>query len=144
MKDNHTISLLKECDSGIKMGISSIEDVMKYVESNELKRILDECKVKHQQLGTDMMEVLTRYGKRSKDPNVMIQSMSKMKTNMKLMMDGSDSKVASLITDGCNMGVKSLNKYLNEYVDADEEAKEITKSLIDLEEKLAIDIRRFL
>ena len=54
MKDNHTISLLKECDSVIKMGISSIEDVMKYVESNELKRILYECKVKNQQLEHDL------------------------------------------------------------------------------------------
>ena len=42
------------------------------------------------------------------------------------------------------MGVKSLNKYLNQFTDASEKAKEITKALIDIEEKLAIDIRRFL
>ena len=52
--------------------------------------------------------------------------------------------IASLMTDGCNMGVKSLNKYLNKYKAADEVSKDIAKRLINLEEKLAIDIRQFL
>ncbi len=42
------------------------------------------------------------------------------------------------------MGVKSLNKYLNQYEAADEKTKDITKRLINLEEKLVIDIRQFL
>lgn len=67
-----------------------------------------------------------------------------MKTNVKLVMDESDETIADLITDGCNMGVKSLNKYLNQYKAADEKTKDIAKRLINLEEKLAVDIRCFL
>jgi hypothetical protein len=67
-----------------------------------------------------------------------------MKTNMKLMMDASDATVADLMVDGCNMGVKSLNKYLNQYKAADEVSKDITKRLIHLEEKLTQDIRDYL
>jgi hypothetical protein len=48
------------------------------------------------------------------------------------------------MTDGCNMGVKSLNRYLNQYEAADEVSKDITKRLINLEEKLTIDIRQYL
>ena len=70
--------------------------------------------------------------------------MSWMKTGMKLAMDDSDGTIADLMTDGCNMGVKSLNKYLNEYEAADEVSKDIAKRLINLEEKLAVDIRSFL
>ena len=70
--------------------------------------------------------------------------MSEIKTNFKLGLNESDSTIADLITDGCNMGVKSLNKYLNEYKAADEFSKDITKRLINLEEKLAIDIREYL
>ena len=58
--------------------------------------------------------------------------------------DASDQTIADLMTDGCNMGVKSLNKYLNQYEAADEETKDITKRLINLEEKLTVDIRDFL
>ena len=67
-----------------------------------------------------------------------------MKTNMKLGMDMSDGTIADLMTDGCNMGVKSLNRYLNQYEAADEVSKDIAKRLINLEEQLAIDIRQFL
>ena len=59
-------------------------------------------------------------------------------------MNESDPTVADLITDGCNMGVKSLNKYLNKYEAAEERVKDIAKRLINLEEKLAIDIRKYL
>ena len=74
----------------------------------------------------------------------MAKSMSWIKTNMKLVMNESDETIADLITDGCNMGIKSLNKYLNQYKAADEKTKDIAKRLINLEEKLAIDIRCYL
>ena len=51
---------------------------------------------------------------------------------------------ADLMTDGCNMGVKSLSKYLNKYKAADERSKDIAKRLIHLEAQLAIDIREYL
>ena len=63
---------------------------------------------------------------------------------MTLGMDGSDKTVADLMTDGCNMGVKSLNMYLNQYKAADEVSKDTTKRLINLEQKLTEDIRKFL
>ncbi len=63
---------------------------------------------------------------------------------MKLMMDDSDHTIADLMTDGCNMGVKSLNRYLNQYKTADEQTKDIAKKLIHMEEKLTADIQRFL
>ena len=74
----------------------------------------------------------------------MAKGMSWIKTNVKLSLDDSDKTVADLITDGCNMGVKSLHRYLNQYEAADEKSKEITKRLIQLEEQLAVDLRPFL
>ena len=70
--------------------------------------------------------------------------MSEMKTGLKLTFKESDHTIADLITDGCNMGVKSLNRYLNQYKAADEFSKDIAKRLIHLEEKLAVDIRGYL
>ena len=79
-----------------------------------------------------------------KEPNPVAKGMSWIKTNVKLGIDESDQTIADLITDGCNMGVKSLNRYLNQYEAADEKSKDIAKRLINLEEKLAVDIRSFL
>lgn len=144
MIEQDTIKLLRECDAGVKMGVSSIDDVLKYVYSPDLKNFLVDSKQKHNELDSEIQQELDRFKDDGKEPNPIAKSMSWLKTNMKLIVNESDGTIADLITDGCNMGVKSLNMYLNKYEAADEKSKEITKKLIDLEEKLAIDIRRFL
>ncbi len=144
MIEKDTIRLLRECDAGVKMGVTSIDDVMDYVSSEDMKQILIDCKNEHKSLKNEIDAHLDRFEDDGKDPNIMAQGMSWMKTNMKLMMNDSDKTVADLMTDGCNMGVKSLNKYLNEYEAADEFSKDITKRLINLEEQLAIDLRGYL
>ena len=131
-----TIKLLRECDAGIKMGTASIHDVMDYVKDEDLKKLLEACKDKHRVLEREIEELLASYGDDGKEPNPMAKGMSWMKTNVMLAADGSDATVADLITDGCNMGVKSLNRYLNQYAAADEKAKTVAKKLIRLEEKL--------
>ena len=144
MIEQDTIKLLRECDAGVKMGVSSIEDVIDSVKSDEMKKYLQQCKAEHDKLDTEIQQELDRFGDEGKDPNPMAKGMSWIKTNVKMAFSGSDETVADLMTDGCNMGVKSLNKYLNEYEAADEKSKDIAKRLINLEERLAIDIRQYL
>lgn len=144
MIEQDTIKLLRECDAGVKMGVSSIDDVLEYVGGDELKKKLADCKTEHEKLDKEIQELLDKYNDEGKEPAVMAKGMSWMKTNMKLAVNDSDHTIADLMTDGCNMGVKSLNKYLNKYEAADEVSKDITKRLINLEEKLAVDIRKFL
>ncbi|MBR5228524.1 MAG: hypothetical protein IKV96_01665 [Firmicutes bacterium] len=144
MIENDTIRLLRECDAGIKMGISSIDDVFDNVKDQTFKKQLKDSKSAHEKLGTEIRGMLANYSDTGKDPNPMAKGMSWIKTNAKMMMDESDQTVANLITDGCNMGVKSLSKYLNQYKAADEKSKDITKRLITVESDLARDIRGYL
>lgn len=144
MIEQDTIKLLRECDAGVKMGISSISDVLDYVNSNKLKDLLTTCKREHDKLEVEIENLLDKYKDDGKEPNPMAKGMSWIKTNIKLVINESDHTISDLMTDGCNMGVKSLNKYLNKYEAADEVSKDIAKRLINLEEKLAIDIRAFL
>ncbi len=144
MIEQDTIKLLRECDAGVKMGISSIDDVLDDVKSVKLKEYLVNCKNEHIELDREINNLLDKYQDDGKEPNPIAKGMSWVKTNMKLAMKESDETIADLMTDGCNMGVKSLNKYLNEYCAADEVTKDITKRLINLEEKLAVDIRKYL
>ena len=144
MIEQDTVSLLRECDAGIKMGASSIDDVFDYVESDKLKSLLNSCKDEHEKLKDEIECLLHEYHDEGKEPDMMAKGMSWIKTSMKLAIDVSDETVADLMTDGCNMGVKSLNKYLNRYKAADERSRDITKRLIELEEQLSADMRRFL
>ena len=144
MIESDTIKLLRECDAGIKMCVASIDDVLDYVNDRTFFKCLVNCKDEHDKLKEEIQILLDKYHDDGKEPNPMAKGMSWMKTNVKLVMNESDQTIADLMTDGCNMGVKSLNKYLNQYKAANEKSKDITKRLIKLEEKLVIDIRGFL
>lgn len=144
MIEQDTVRLLRECDAGVKMGISSIDDVMDSVRAEDMKTMLSRCKAEHEKLDREIRDALNRFQDEGKEPNPMASFMSEMKTSMKLAMKESDATIADLMTDGCNMGVKSLAKYLNKYKAADEASKDITKRLIHLEEQLAIDLRPYL
>lgn len=142
--DGDTVKLLKECDSGIKMGISSIDDVIDDVKNNEFRTLLHDCKTEHEKLKDEILVLLNEHDDDGKNPNPMAKGMSWVKTNMKMAVDGSDNTVADLITDGCNMGVKSLSRYLNQYKSADHKSRDITSRLVKIEDNLAADIRPFL
>ena len=144
MIEQDTIRLLRECDAGVKMGLASLDDVMEHVHSQELRSCLSGCRNKHEALDSEIQNLLDQYHDDGKEPSAMAKGMSWVKTNMKLGMDDSDKTIADLITDGCNMGVKSLRKYLNQYEAADERSKDTAKQLIGLEEKLVRDVRDFL
>lgn len=144
MIEQDTIKLLRECDAGIKMGAASIDDVLDRVHSVALKQYLTKCKKEHEKLKNEVQTLLEKYHDDGKKPNPAAKGMSWFKINMKMGMNDSDQTIADLMTDGCNMGVKTLNQYLNKYVAADEVSKDVAKRLINLEEQLAVDIRKFL
>ncbi len=144
MIEQDTVRLLRECDAGVKMGVDSISDVTDRVSSGSLRQILTDSKAEHEKLKTEIGQRLDGFQDEGKEPNPIAKSMSWIKTNAALAVDGSDAKIADLMTDGCNMGVKSLNKYLNKYKAADEFSKDVAKRLINLEQKLANDMRGYL
>jgi len=100
MIEQDTIKLLRECDAGTKMGVSSIDDVVEYVSDSEFKQLLSVCKDEHKKLENEIESLLDKYNDDGKEPAAIAKGMSWMKTNMKLLMDASDNTIADLMTDG--------------------------------------------
>lgn len=144
MTEPDTIRLLRECDAGIELGVSSIGGVLGRVQAPGLRLALTDCMAAHESLKQEIGGMLNRCHDDGKAPSPVAKSMSWLKTNVRLAAEPSDAAIADLMTDGCNMGVKSLGRYLNEYKAASEDAKDITKRLIDLEHQLTLDLRAYL
>ena len=144
MIQEDTIKLLRECNAGIKMGVDSIDEILDETTDRMLIKMLRETMDEHKRLGSETHRLLNRYGDEGKDPNPLAKSMSWIKTNVMMAVDAGDDTIADLITDGCNMGVKSLSRYLNKYEAADEESKNIAKQLIACEAGLAEGLRAYL
>jgi len=144
MQKEDTINLLRECNLGIKMGIGSLNEVLDKVESTDLEEKLKQSRNRHEDLETKTQLLLNRYGDEEKQPNVIAKGMSWIKTNVMLGIDESDKTVAGLVTDGCNMGIKTINGYLNDYKEADEEVVKIAHDIIKEENSLLSEIKEYL
>ena len=142
--ESDTIKLLRECNAGIKMGEDAIKQVLPHAHNQELKHTLQVCKNTHASLGDETHALLLKHNADTKDPHPMARAMSTMKIGATMMAKESDSRIANVITDGCDMGIKSLTKYLNQYKNASDEAKNIAKRLIASEEYLENKLRAFL
>lgn len=126
------------------MAVFSIDEILDKTKDEKLRKILAESKKKHEQLGDETHTLLSDQGIGTEDANMLAKGMSWIKTNAKVLMDDSDKTIADLITDGCNMGIKTLYRYLNEYSDADSAAAKLASSVIRAEEALRQDLRDYL
>ena len=139
-----TIKLLRECNAGIKMGEDAIKQVLPHVKNNELRKTLETCKHTHAALGDETHAQLLNHGANTKDAHPIARAMSSAKIYATMMIKESDRSIANLMTDGCDMGIKSLSGYMNKYKNADETSKNIAKRLIASEEYLENKLRSHL
>lgn len=144
LNNNETVTLLNSCHKGIIMATQSLEDMLDKVKNTDLHHLVADCKNDHEIIGSETKEILRKHGLEEKEPGVMAEAMSFIKTNVKLAMEDSDKTVADLLTDGCNMGIKTLRKDLNACKNADESAKSIANRLIELESKFIEDVAFYL
>ena len=61
MVEQDTIKLLRECNAGIKMGVSSLEDVLDNVKNSDFRKILENSLSEHNRLGDQTHELLSEY-----------------------------------------------------------------------------------
>ena len=139
-----TVKLLKECDSGVKTAVNSIDEILADIKNEDLRRIMDDSRRSHVSLGDEIHSALNEADESGKDPSPISRAMSWMKINWKMSENPGDKTIAELMYDGCSMGVKSLAKYLNQYEGADRSSKAYAKHLIELEDSLMSDLKPFM
>lgn len=142
MRDD--IELLKECDAGVKMGIDSINDVFDKAYGEDFKQLLHKYSGEHEKILGEIHEKMEARGATGKEPNPFAAAGSKLSTDMKLMVDSSDEKIADIMMDGCNMGIKSVSKYMNEYAGASKDVMNVANNVIVLEQNFMNDLRQYL
>ena len=144
MSQKDTVFLLRECSAGIKTAVASIDGVMPYVKEETMLQLLKNSKQSHENLGKSVDSELHKLGVDGKNPNIMAKSMSAIKINAELAFKPTEAQAASLITDGCGMGIKSINKYMNQYPAAGDTAMNMAQKLGTLEQELVDSMKPYL
>ena len=144
MQKQDTCQLLKECNSGIKMAVDAIREVLPNVKNEELRKKLTACEKEHEKLGDETHSLLLKNHAKDEEPGIMAKGMSWIKTNLTMSVNPGDDTIANLISTGCDMGVRTLQKYLNDCQNASDQAKALVKKVFNLEEDLSVDMRAYL
>ena len=90
-----TTKLLRECDAGTKMAISSINEILEKVEDTKLSEILTKSRNAHEELESEIHSLLNYHKEEQKEPDPIAKGMSFIKTNVKMGIDESDKTVAN-------------------------------------------------
>ncbi|MGB4492361.1 MAG: hypothetical protein WBI32_05815 [Halanaerobiales bacterium] len=141
---NDTVKLLRECNAGCKSATNSMEQVLRYLDNEDLKILIDEYNDKHIKLGDECHQMLNELDEEEKDPDKMAKTFSWISTEVKLMMNDNSQKIAELMIDGCNLGIKSLSKYINQYKNASNESVDLAKRLIKIEQEFMNELLKYL
>lgn len=144
MQERDTINLLKECNSGLKMAVNSINDVLEKVRSRQIHAILEQSLQKHQKLGDNVHSLLNSYNEATQKPGKIATAMSWLMINMKFLKTPTDYKIAEIMYDGCNMGIRSIYHYKNMYSDASGEAKNLASQIIESEKYCMSELQKYL
>lgn len=139
-----SIKLLKECSSGCKMAIQSIDQIYEYAKDPDMRRVLDDNKDKHKILEQKIGDALEQYGCQEEKPKTMATMMSWITVEMKMLMEADNHQIAKVMMDGCNMGIQSVCEYDNKYAGASEESHKLAQDIIKTEEKFVENLKKFL
>ena len=142
MKDS--VELLKECDAGLEMAISSLKQVRSEAKAENFSNMLEKYYNNHIKIQKNIDEKLIEYNSDGKKANPMAETMASMKTSFKLMVNPTDQEIANLMMDGCNMGIKSVSKYMNQYANAHEDIMQLANDIIVLEQNFSNELRQYL
>lgn len=144
MNKEETKLLLQECDAGLKMAISSLDEVLDVIENKNFKEISIKYKKEHEHLKKEVDQMLEKYQVEEKEASLMAKGMSWMKMNFKIALDQEDTTIASLLFQGCSMGIETIYHYLHHYNEASNDVKDIALKLIKIEEDFNEQLKEYL
>jgi len=139
-----TIKLLEECSQGCRMAVESMDQISKYVTGDRMENLLSDYRRKHDQLGKRVDEMLKEGGAQPKQPGVAASAMSWVTTEVKMKLKNDNSQISTLMMDGCNMGIQSISKAMNQNAAASKESRGLAQELVRTEESFMQDLKEFL
>ena len=97
-----TLELLKECNAGCKSATNSMEQVQAYVKDSQLRKIIEQYNKEHILIGDECHKILDKAGETEKDPSPMAKTFSWISTEIKMMINDDEKKIADIILQRSN------------------------------------------
>lgn len=128
--------ILDELNKGCAMGMDAIRDILEKVEDKKFKKVLEKEFDKYKEIHHRIERKYEDYSKEEPtETSALNKAMTSWMTEMKLMTDHSNSKIAELLLQGTNMGIIEGKKLLNNKAKIDKEVESILTEYIEMQER---------
>ena len=136
---------LDELNKGCAMGMDALRNILDKVEDKKFKKVLEAEFDKYKDIHHRIEKKYEDYSREEPtETSAMNKAMTSMMTEMKLMNDHSDSKIAELLMQGTNMGIIEGKKLLNHKEKLDKEVENILKDFINMQEEYVEIYKKYL
>ena len=113
--DTSTYEILKECNSGCRMALNSIEQLAVYLKSQELQDLFCKYKEDYEKMEKESIRFSEGKLQEEKLSEKAAETFAWISAEVKMMLNDDSSKIAEMMIDGANMGMKSITKKLKSY-----------------------------
>ena len=139
-----TYEILKECNSGCRMALNSIEQLAVYLTSQELQDQFCKYKEEYKKMEKESERLSEGKLQEEKISEKAAETFARISAEVKLMINDDSAKIAEMMIDGANMGIKSITEKLNRYPEAEKESISLARKFEKICEKLIQDMKKYL
>ena len=141
--DTSTYEILKECNSGCRMAVNSIEQLVVYLKNQELQELFSKYKEDYEKMERESIRLSEGKLQEEKFSEKAAETFAWISAEVKMMFNDDTSKIAEMMIDGANMGIKSITEKLNRYPEAEKESISLAKKFEKTCEKLIQDMKKY-
>lgn len=125
------------------MGCEGIDAVEKHAEQKLLEELRRE-RNEYESVRSDADQMIRRGGDEPEGTGMMAKMSTDMMTAGQMLMDDSRGKIAEMMIQGTTMGIVKTIRHLNDYEGNDEEARDLGKRLLKLQEENVEKMKAYL
>lgn len=138
------VELLKFMYQNAEMGVNTLSQLNEIAEDTQLRKVIQKQLLEYKSVFDQCKRKLDQNDEEAKSINGMLKTSAHVMINMKTMMDKSPEHIAEMIIQGGIMGIINITKKLKEYVDCNDDIKNIGYKLMWIEQKNTEEMKHFL
>lgn len=138
------MKIYREIVRNTAMGAQSIDNILSYIECDKLKNLALSQKEVMEDFYQKAKSELGEKELEEAQTNPIQRMMLKAGVKMNAGFDNSNSHIASMLIDGYNMGITSVQKCVNELTRSETEIPQLAKDLMKTYDKFIKALRLYL
>lgn len=137
------VELLAYLHNNAEMGKDNLEELNDKLQDTSMRLVLENQILEYKSVYDQTERKLQALGLAPRG-DWMAKTMSKVMIGAKTLLDKSNERAAEMVIQGSTMGVIETVKKLKEYVDCDDDIKNIGYKLLYVEQKSIDEMKHFL